>query len=124
MPIDRFLIVVALVFLITGMVFGGWMGAREDFTFAPAHAHWNLLGFVSSAVYALIYRAYPAVAASRLAWPQAVAHVVGTAIFAWGLIEVASSGTFSPMLMAGPSLVVLAAFVFLIIFVTRGHKSA
>ena len=33
------------------------MGMNNDFTLAPAHAHNNLLGWVSMAIYGLYFRA-------------------------------------------------------------------
>ena len=59
MRIDVTFISFGLVFLICGMVFGMWMGATQDFQFADAHAHLNLLGFVVPTIYGLIHRAYP-----------------------------------------------------------------
>ena len=50
------------------------MAMRQDFTLAPAHAHLNLLGWVSMALYGLYYRG-AAVIRPRLAWTQAI--VVG-----------------------------------------------
>ena len=48
-----------------GMAFGIVMGIRQDFALAPAHAHLNLLGFVTMFLSALYYRAFPKAAASR-----------------------------------------------------------
>ncbi len=42
------------------------MAAGHDFTLAPAHAHLNLLGWVSLSLYGLYYRAYPEAAQGRL----------------------------------------------------------
>lgn len=55
---DRFL-QLAVLFALVGMGLGVMMGKSEDFTLAPAHAHINLLGWVSMTLYALIYRAVP-----------------------------------------------------------------
>ena len=42
-------------------------GHRADFQLAPVHAHLNLVGFVLPSVFGLTYKAYPALARSRLA---------------------------------------------------------
>jgi hypothetical protein len=55
---DRFL-QLAVLFGLVGMGLGVWMGKTENFTLAPAHAHINLLGWVSMALYGLFYRAIP-----------------------------------------------------------------
>ena len=62
---------------LAGMVFGIVMGIRQDFTLAAAHAHLNLLGFVTLFLSALYYRAVPQAAASRLARYQAIVSVAG-----------------------------------------------
>jgi len=56
----------AAVYGLAGMSLGLWMGANQDFTLAPAHAHLNLLGFVMMALVGIFYHLTPA-AAGRLA---------------------------------------------------------
>lgn len=72
MRYDLFFIIAALACLLGGEVMGIWMGVAHDFTFAPVHAHLNLLGWATLSLYGLMHRAYPALAASRLALPQCV----------------------------------------------------
>jgi hypothetical protein len=55
---DYFLRVAVLAGLI-GMLMGLAMGITQDFSVAPAHAHLNLLGWASMAIYALFYRVVP-----------------------------------------------------------------
>jgi hypothetical protein len=55
---DRFL-QLGVLFALTGMGLGVWMGATENFQLAPVHAHINLLGWVSMLIYGLVYRALP-----------------------------------------------------------------
>ena len=43
-----------------GMAMGMVMGAKQDFTLAPVHAHNNLLGWVALTMYGLTYNAFPA----------------------------------------------------------------
>src|SRR3954447_11952482 len=64
----RFLLV-AVTAAIIGMGGGMFMAIEQDFTLAPAHAHLNLLGWVSMALYGLFYRAVPEASAGWL--PQA-----------------------------------------------------
>ena len=70
---------VATLFVIVGMCVGIYMGISQDFTFAPAHAHLNLLGWVSMAIYGLYFRAVPS-AINRLAtvhfWLVLVANII------------------------------------------------
>jgi hypothetical protein len=45
--------------LICGVSLGIYMGMIHDFSLAPVHAHLNLLGWVSLALFGLTYRAFP-----------------------------------------------------------------
>jgi cbb3-type cytochrome oxidase subunit 1 len=58
--IDVSFILLSVLCLIFGIVMGIVMGAAHDFQFTPVHAHLNLLGWVSLALFGLIYKAYPA----------------------------------------------------------------
>ncbi len=49
----------SVLFLICGMSFGAYMGATHDFTYAPAHAHLNLIGGVLMFLAGLYYNSKP-----------------------------------------------------------------
>ena len=66
-----------MVYLLIGMALGDYMGANEDFTLKPVHAHINLLGFALMAIFAAIYKVFPAMAASKLATYHFFLHQVG-----------------------------------------------
>jgi hypothetical protein len=57
----------AVLYLIVGVGIGIAMGATENFTLRPVHAHVNLLGWTTLALAGLIYTVYPKAGASRLA---------------------------------------------------------
>jgi hypothetical protein len=65
--VDLYFLTLATLLLICGAALGMVMGAREDFQLAPVHAHLNLAGWASLALFGLTYRAYPQLAATRLA---------------------------------------------------------
>ena len=65
--VDVYFLLLATVLLICGAVLGIVMGAREDFQLTPVHAHLNLAGWASLALFGLTYRAYPELAATKLA---------------------------------------------------------
>lgn len=71
---------VAVLQALVGMGAGIFMGITGDYTLAPAHAHSNLLGWVSMAIFGLYYVLVPDVAARRLAmvhfWLALVANIV------------------------------------------------
>ena len=65
--VDVYFLLLATVLLICGATLGIVMGAREDFQLVPVHAHLNLAGWASLALFGLTYRAYPELAATKLA---------------------------------------------------------
>ncbi len=82
--VDLYFLVLAALCLIVGVGMGISMGIAHDFQLAPVHAHLNLLGWTSLALFGLTYKAYPALAHSRLALvhfsfaaPSAVVFPVG-----------------------------------------------
>jgi cbb3-type cytochrome oxidase subunit 1 len=62
-----FCIVSAAAYALAGMGFGIVMAASHDHSLMTVHAHLNLLGWVSMAIYGLFYHAVPMAAATRLA---------------------------------------------------------
>ena len=108
-----------------GMVLGIVMGIRQDFVLMPAHAHLNLLGFVTMFLSALYYRAVPEAAASRLARYQAVVSVAGAIVFPVGIACVLLGGhdRFEPVVVAGALTVLLGMALFaVIVFRTSGRS--
>jgi len=65
--VDVYFLLLATVLLVCGAILGIVMGAREDFQLVPVHAHLNLAGWASLALFGLAYRAYPDLAATNLA---------------------------------------------------------
>jgi len=97
--VDVYFLVLATILLICGAVLGIFMGMREDFQLTPVHAHLNLAGWASLALFGLTYRAWPELAATKLARYHFIV-----------------SGTASVLLPAGIGLAVLRAQPGLAIF--------
>jgi len=57
----------SVVYLIIGISMGIAMGASQNFTLRPVHAHINLLGWTTMALAGLIYSVFPKAGESRLA---------------------------------------------------------
>lgn len=51
--------------LVAGVCLGIYMGLSHDFALTPVHAHVNLLGWASLALFGLSYRAYPRLGAGK-----------------------------------------------------------
>lgn len=80
----NFVLVGALAVTI-GMGWGLHMAATHDHTFSGAHAHLNLVGFVTMTIYGFYYHMVPAAAAKGLAKIHFVVALVGVAIMIPGI---------------------------------------
>lgn len=78
--ISNWFLRLAVLYFIAGVGLGIHMASSHDYGLAPVHAHLNLLGWVSMALFGLFYRAVPAAAGSKLAkahfWIFVPAHLV------------------------------------------------
>jgi cbb3-type cytochrome oxidase subunit 1 len=76
---------VATVYFTIGVLAGLTMGIIHDFRFTSVHAHVNLLGWVSMALFGLIYHFYPNAANSKLAKAQFWLHNIGVPVMLGGI---------------------------------------
>lgn len=83
--VDLYFLLLATILLICGAVLGIVMGAREDFQLVPVHAHLNLAGWASLALFGLTYRAYPRLAETRLAAWHFVVSGIGSILLPIGI---------------------------------------
>jgi len=58
----------AAICLFLGMLWGIHMGASENMTTMPAHAHLNLLGWVTLSIYGTFYALTRQTMSAKLAW--------------------------------------------------------
>lgn len=65
--LDLWFLLLAALCLACGVALGIVMGIAHDFSLAPVHAHLNLVGWASLALFGLTYRAFPEVKAMRRA---------------------------------------------------------
>ena len=100
--IDTFFVLTAAACLIGGVGMGIFMGIAHDFQFAPVHAHLNLLGWASLALFGLTYRAYPMLANSRIAVIHLAVSGVSALMFPAGIYFSVAHG--APGLAIGASL--------------------
>ncbi len=113
--IDEYYIGAGFAFLLFGMVFGMWLGASENLQFGNSHAHANLVGFVLSVLFGLIYRFFPAMKHSRLAKPQFWIYEIGAVIFVAGKIVVDATGN-SDLVKLGSVVVFIGTVLMVIVF--------
>ncbi|MFZ7089741.1 hypothetical protein [Primorskyibacter sp. 2E233] len=69
-----------------GMGWGIVMSATADHTLSPAHAHLNLLGWVSYSIFAFYYHAVPEAAQSMLAKVHFALAVSGVVVIVPGIV--------------------------------------
>jgi hypothetical protein len=109
----------AVLFALLGMGMGIAMAMARDHAAMPAHAHLNLLGWVSLFLFGLYYRLNPALDVSRLALVQ-----VGVWSFGTGVLTIAVAAIHMGYEAADPaaavgSLIVLAAMLLFAVLVFR-----
>lgn len=71
---------VAVVYFVVAVALGIVMGASGDHTLMAVHAHINLLGWVTMALFGLIGLAYPAITEGRAAAWQFWLHNIGVPV--------------------------------------------
>jgi hypothetical protein len=98
----------AVVMVIAGMIWGIAMGISQDHSTLPAHAHLNLLGWVSLFLFGIYYHLHPAVDRSVLASWQVWIWIAGTIILTIGVGLVHSGHEIGDPIAAVSSLLVLA----------------
>jgi hypothetical protein len=103
-----------VVYLLLGMSWGMHMGETEDFTMMPAHAHLNLLGWVTMAIYGTFYALTHASLSPRLAWINFALAAVGVAVMipSLALFLPAHDVKYVPGIIAGELLTVSSLLVF------------
>jgi peptidoglycan/LPS O-acetylase OafA/YrhL len=72
----------AVLFVLAGMIWGIVMAASGDHSTMPAHAHLNLLGWVSLFLFGIYYRLHPALETSRAAFVQVFVWCIATIVLA------------------------------------------
>jgi hypothetical protein len=111
--IDTSFILLSAACLVTGVSLGISMGIRHDFQLAPVHAHINLVGWASLALFGLVYRAYPALAQTGLARLHFWLSATSGPIFPFG-VYLAAIHDFKPLAIVAALLWLAGAVVFLI----------
>jgi hypothetical protein len=120
--IDSLMMRAGVMFLLVGMVWGIEMGIRQDFSMAPAHAHFNLIGGVLLFVFGLYYRMVPAARDHALAKWQGLLLGIGAILFPVGVAVVIKKGEAYIALPIVGSLIVLVAIALFALIVFRTSR--
>ena len=111
----RFLKIAAVYFFIAVCV-GLVMGIIHNFTFSSVHAHLNLLGWVSMAIFGIIYSIYPKVAETKLAKIHFWLHNIGVPLMQGALFIMLLTGiqSFTVGTIIGSLMLVVGTLLFVI----------
>jgi hypothetical protein len=109
----------AVLFVIAGMAMGIGMAASQDHSIMPAHAHLNLLGWVSLFLFGIYYERRPALDTSRLALIQVGIWSVGTVLLTISVAAIHLGYSAADPVAAISSLIVVAAMLLFAYFVFR-----
>lgn len=112
----------AVLFVLVGMAWGIEMAASGDHAAFPAHAHLNLLGWVSLFLFGIFYHLHPALDRSRAAYVQVWIWIAGTIVLATGVGMVHTGHESGDPVAAIGSLIVLGAMALFAWLVFRRER--
>ncbi|EJN00046.1 hypothetical protein [Phyllobacterium sp. YR531] len=114
----------ATIFFVLGVVMGLHMGISGDHGAFPAHAHLNLLGWVSSAIFAIYYALNPAKAEGKLAMWQFAIYTVGIIVMIPALYFMLKGNLeFEPLVGIGSIIVFAGVLLFAFVVFSGKHQS-
>lgn len=112
----RFILTAAILGSI-GFILGMYMGINRDFSLTPVHSHLNLLGWLSLAVYGVVYKLYPAMSSDRMAGLHYYFSAVGVIVMMLSLaLLIKGQQWVAILLVISEVAVVLGMIIFTLIF--------
>jgi len=110
----------AILFLITGICLGLYMSITHQFEATGAHAHINLLGWVTMAIFGIYYALNPVQAETRIARIQYMVYTIGVLVMAPSLFLMLTGNPALEPVVAISSLVTFSGvLLFAMILFTR-----
>ena len=101
----------AVLFVLIGMSWGIAMAISQNHAAMPAHAHLNLVGWVSLFLFGIYYKLHPRLETSRLAIAQVAVWSVGTVVMTVSVAAIHLGYGAAEPAAALSSLVVLGAML-------------
>jgi hypothetical protein len=106
----------AVLWFVAGTSVGMQMGLSGNHGFIDAHAHLNLLGWVSSALFGCFYALHPMVATKRWAWIHFTIYNAGLGLMLPSLYLLqAGYDSADPLLQIGSSITWVGVILFAIL---------
>jgi amino acid transporter len=122
LAIDRAYVGVALILAVVGMLLGLYMGAAADNRLVTLRVAIVLPGFVTLAIYGMLYRLWPAMKKAQLAPVQFWAAMIGiTAIFIGTYFYILYGSV--PIVAAGSMVFIVGAALMAWLFLTSSRDS-
>ncbi len=115
----------AVLFLIVGIAIGLEMAISGDHGIFPAHAHINLLGWVTSALFGGYYALNPDRAERRIAMIHFVVYTVGLVVMLPALyVMLLGYPRVEPIVATGSLIVAAGVLIFAAVVFSSGRQSA
>ena len=116
----------AVLFVIAGMVWGLYMAISENHVTFPAHAHINLLGWVSLFLFGIFYHLHPQIDRSRAALAQVWIWMIGVVVQAYGVARIYTGHMSGEVFASIGSFIVLAAMILFawLVYRREGYAAA
>lgn len=113
------------LFVLAGMIWGMTMGISQNFQTAPAHAHLNLLGWVTMGLYGTFYAFTAKSGSNRLAWSNYIASALGVIIMipSLGMMLGTGNAAYMPGVAVGSVLNLVGLLMFLVSAIREVSRS-
>lgn len=119
--ISYFFFLTASICVLIGMAWGIQMAASGDHSLSPAHAHLNLVGWVTMGLFGVFYHMIPS-ADGMLAKIHYAVALAGVVVMVPGIALARGGGT-EALAVIGSILTILSMAIFVFIVATKGRGS-
>lgn len=119
--ISRMYFITAICFLVAGILVGLHMSITQDFAATGAHAHTNLLGWVTMAIFGTFHALNPRGAETRLAKAQYYVYTGGVLVMTPALYVLLTGNPSVEPVVAASSLVVFVGVLMFAVIVFRAR---
>lgn len=109
----------AVIFAVMGVLMGIAMAALHNHAQMPAHAHLNLLGWISLFLFGIFYKLHPASDTGLFAKVQVMLWIVGTLVLVTGVALIYAGSPSGEALASFGSVLVLIALVMFAVVVFK-----
>jgi hypothetical protein len=122
LEIDRTYVAVALLWAVVGMLLGLYMGIAADNTLKTMHVAMMVVGFVTLAIYGMLYRLWPALKKSALAPIQFWVALISSAGIIVGSYFYATNGSV-PLVASASIIFIVSAALMAWLFIAQSREA-